>query len=146
MNLGNAIALAAELFRDTEDRGGEPYILHCLHVMNQFSDPELKIIAVLHDVIEDTDFELKTLEYFGYSPRVLQALDLLTHDPVMSYEDYITRIGYNEDATKAKLADLRHNMDITRLKKVNAKDLERLEKYHKAWVYLNSEIKLKNLK
>lgn len=146
MNLSNAIALASELFRDVKDRGGEPYILHCLHVMNQFSDPELKIIAVLHDIIEDTDFELDTLESFGYSSRVLQALDLLTHIPEMPYEDYIVRISYNADAIKVKLADLQHNMDITRLNKVNPKDLERLKKYHAAWVYLNSEIKLKDLK
>ena len=139
MNLSNAIALASELFRDVKDRGGEPYILHCLHVMNQFSDPELKIIGVLHDIIEDTDFELDTLESFGYSTRVLQALDLLTHIPGMPYEDYIIRISYNEDAIKVKLADLRHNMDITRLKKVNPKDLERLKKYHKAYVFLQSK-------
>lgn len=74
MNLSNAIALASELFRDVKDRGGEPYILHCLHVMNQFSDPELKIIGVLHDIIEDTDFELDTLESFGYSTRVYKHL------------------------------------------------------------------------
>ena len=136
MNLGNAIALASELFRDVKDRGGEPYILHCLHVMNQFSDTELQIIAVLHDVIEDTDLELDTLESFGYSSRILQALDLLTHNPEMSYENYIIRISKNKDAIKVKLADLSHNMDFTRLKKINDKDLQRLAKYHNAYVFL----------
>jgi len=138
--LGNAIALAATAFQNKTDKGGKPYILHCLHVMNKMKyegDEELMIVAVLHDLIEDTGYTFTDLEVMGYSDRVINLLVLLTHSKNISYETYIEQIKSNsEDAVKIKLQDLRHNSDITRIKGLREKDFARLAKYHKAYSYL----------
>lgn len=135
--LMEAIGIATYAHYNQFDRGGKPYILHPLHLMNQlFFDIELATIAVLHDVIEDSDWTLEDLREKGFSDRVRTALELLTHDPEDSYEGYIIKIGYNYDAIRVKRKDLEHNSDITRLKGVTEKDLERIEKYHKAFIYL----------
>jgi (p)ppGpp synthase/HD superfamily hydrolase len=137
--LGKAIALAAQSFENVKDKGGQPYILHCLRVMNNLhtDDEELKIIAVLHDVPEDTSIGLNTLQDLGFSFRVLSALDLLTHRKGVPYDDYIKAISFNADAIKVKLADLKDNSDITRLKGLTKKDFDRMEKYHRSYMYLS---------
>lgn len=141
--LGTAIKIAAEAFENVRDRGGKPYILHCLHVMNKLkyeSDEELMIIAVLHDLIEDTDWEDFDLLALGFSNRVVNALECLTHNEGESYDSYIHRVSCNTDAVKVKLQDLRHNSDITRIKGVRKKDIERIEKYHKAYQLLKDKL------
>lgn len=137
--LGKAIALASKAFENKTDKGGQPYILHCLRVMNNLhtDDEELKIIAVLHDVPEDTKIGIVELQDLGFSIRVIKALDLLTHDPNTPYDDYIKAISFNDDATKVKLADLKDNSDITRLKGLSKKDFDRMEKYHRSYIYLS---------
>jgi (p)ppGpp synthase/HD superfamily hydrolase len=138
--LGKAIALASKAFENTKDKGGQPYILHCLRVMNNLhtDDEELKIIAVLHDVCEDVNYlGISDLRILGYSERVLKALDLLTHRKEIPYDDYIKAISFNVDATKVKLADLKDNSDITRLKGLRKKDFDRMEKYHRSFTYLS---------
>ena len=141
--LGKAIALAAQSFEHVKDKGGQPYILHCLRVMNNLytEDEELKVIAVLHDWVEDV---FKTNPKRGlqllrkqYSERVVKALDLLTHRKEVPYDDYIKAISFNVDATKVKLADLKDNSDITRLKGLSKKDFDRMEKYHRSFIYLS---------
>ena len=138
-NLGTAISIAAQEFEGMTDRGGKPYILHCLHVMNKMkyeNDEELMIIAVLHDLVEDTEWSFNNLIDFGFSKRVVNALRDLTHIDGENYFDYINRIKTNPDAVKVKLQDLRHNSDITRIKGIRPKDIERIEKYHKAYLML----------
>jgi (p)ppGpp synthase/HD superfamily hydrolase len=141
--LDRAIALAADAFKGRFDKAGKPYILHCLAVMNQMppDDPELMSIAILHDVIEDTKYTLNDLEQQGFSRRIIQGVKCLTHDTSISYDDYIRIVATNPDAKKVKIADLRHNSDITRMKGLEAKDLERLEKYHRSYMYL-TKVKL----
>lgn len=139
--LAKAIAITSDVFKDTVDKGGHPYILHCLRVMNKVdqSDKELMTIAVLHDVLEDFPQEY-SIAYFanqGFSDRVITALALLTHNKIIPYEEYIKAIAHNEDARKVKLADLEDNSNITRLKGVGKKDFDRMEKYHKAYLYLS---------
>lgn len=137
--LAHAIALASDKFKDKYDKSGQPYILHCLHVMYKMpaDDPELRIIAVLHDLIEDTDVTIADLRELGYSDRVLVALTLLTHDLAVPYDDYIKDIARHDDARRVKLADLDHNSRVTRLKGLRKKDHDRLEKYCRAFVYLS---------
>ena len=91
--LAKAIALASRLFEGTTELGGNPYILHCIRVMNGVNqqDSELMQIAILHDVPEDTDVTIEVLRRMGYSERVLLALTLLNHESGVSYEDYIKR-------------------------------------------------------
>lgn len=137
-DLSDAIALAATAFKGKFDRGGNPYILHCLQVMQWVDqdDTELMQIAVLHDVIEDTDYTLDDLINMGYSHRVVKALSFLTHRCDLSYDDYISNMVYNIDAVQVKMADLRHNSDITRMKGLREKDLERVAKYHRSYMFL----------
>lgn len=139
MNLAIAIALTAEGFKNKTDKSGEPYILHCLRVMNNLhtKDKELQSIAVMHDVVEDgivTQYQLADL---GFSDRVLQAIYLLTHRKGEEYDNYIKQVAFNKDAILVKLADLKDNSDITRLKGLTKADLDRAEKYHRAYTYLS---------
>lgn len=138
--LGKAISLAASLFESTSDKSGEPYIMHCLRVMNAVdkNDPELQSIAVLHDVMEDWPVTPESLRELGFSHRVIRALILLTHDPKVDYDTYIHMMAHNLDAVAVKKADLIDNSNITRLKGLRKKDFDRLEKYHRAFVYLSN--------
>lgn len=137
--LGTAIALAAKVFDGKFDKGGSPYMLHCLQVMYWVdqSDSELMQIAVLHDVVEDSDLTINDLQQMGFSERVLKALECLTHHKQESYDNYIRRVATNADSIKVKLADLRHNSDITRMKGLREKDIKRLEKYHRSFNFLS---------
>lgn len=135
--LGLAIEIAADAHSEQLDKGGKPYILHPLHLMNQLMyDPELAQIAVMHDVIEDSNFTLVVLLSHGFSRRVRTALQLLTHSPEDSYLEYIVKVGTSLDAITVKRKDLEHNSCITRLKGVTDKDLARAKKYHLAFLYL----------
>jgi len=135
--LAAAIELATESHTGQFDKGGNPYILHPLHVMNKLMfDKGLAIIGVLHDVIEDTDISFAKLTSMGFSRRTCEALVLLTHRPDDSYDAYIKKIATSYDAIKVKRKDLEHNSDITRLKGLRDKDFRRLEKYCKAFHYL----------
>lgn len=135
--LNSAISLAGHVHADQYDKGGKPYILHPLHLMNQLMfDPVLAAIAVLHDVIEDSNYDINYFIAWDYDRRLIDALILLTHEPEDSYERYIEKIVLNYDAIRVKRKDLQHNSDITRLKGVTGKDLKRMEKYHKAFLYL----------
>lgn len=138
--LASAIQIAASVHEKQFDKGGKPYILHPLHLMNQLLfDTQLATIAVLHDVIEDSDgaVTLESLKHEGFSQRVLNAIELLTHRKGSDYlQDYIKGICTNYDAIRVKRKDLEHNANITRLKGIRAKDLARIEKYHKAFFML----------
>lgn len=136
--LGRAISIAAEAFKDKLDKSGEPYILHCLRVMNKQTTVTRQIIAVLHDVVEDTHWDFDDLTRKGFNTAVVLPLKLLTYDhTVKTYEEYIAEISTNDDARAIKLADLEDNSQITRLKGLTKADFARIEKYHKAYVYLS---------
>jgi len=135
--LANAISIATNAHHDQYDRGGKPYILHPLYLMSQcLFDLELATIAVLHDVVEDSELTLDSLIIQGFSPRVTKALALLTHESHDDYFTYINNMKDNYDAIRVKRKDLEHNSDITRLKGVTSKDLLRMAKYHKAFIIL----------
>ena len=139
--LGKAIALAAELFDGVYDKGGQPYILHCLAVMYGLPDvvdDETRQIAVLHDIFEDTKATPDMLRELGFSERVISGILVLTHRSGESYSDYISRVSVFFETVLVKLSDLQHNSDITRLKGVTEKDLKRIEKYHRAFKYLSA--------
>lgn len=137
--LGKAIALAALAFKDKKDNGGQPYILHCIRVMQSMpeKDEELRCIAILHDVLEDCpEITVLTLISEGFSSRIIEGVKALTHDKSVSYEDYINMLYFNQDARRVKLADLEDNSRITRMKDLRKKDFLRIEKYFKAYKYL----------
>lgn len=135
--LARAIYIATKAHKNQFDKGGKPYILHPLHLMGQLMfDTQLATIAVLHDVVEDSRYTFEELRSMGFSHRVMAAITLLTHTENESYDEYIYNITTNYDAIRVKRKDLEHNSDITRLKGVRPKDLERLEKYHNAFIQL----------
>ena len=135
--LSKAVNIAAHAHVAQFDKGGKPYILHPIHLMSQLLfDTQLATIAVLHDVVEDSNWTLADLKREGMSARVISALMCLTHEKGQSYEDYIEGICTNYDAIRVKRKDLEHNSEITRLKGVGPKDIARMEKYHKAFVRL----------
>jgi len=135
--LSKAILIAAQAHDGQYDKRGKPYILHPLHLMSQLMfDIQLATIAVLHDVVEDSEVTITDLYGYGFSYRVLYAVELLTHTSNESYNEYIEKIAGNYDAIRVKRKDLEHNSDITRLKGVTDKDLKRMEKYHKAFTDL----------
>lgn len=142
--LAKALSMAAQAFENTLDKGGQPYFLHCLRVMHGCGseDEDVLCAAVLHDYVEDApnneEAERRLVECTSLSRRVLTLVAVLTHDSGMaSYDDYIKLISHDRDATKIKLADLVDNSNITRLKGLRKKDLDRIEKYHRAYTYLS---------
>lgn len=142
--LSLAIKIAAEYHINQKDKGGNPYILHPLKVMHYLKteDFQLMAIAALHDVVEDTDLELSDLVLMGFSNRVKDGVLLLTKRKGQSPEEYFTGIANSYDATRVKLADLRHNTDVRRLKGISEKDLLRIAKYHDMYLRLTEAKKL----
>ncbi len=136
--LDTALAIVASEFEGKFDKGGYPYMMHCLHVMYQMdqTDEDLMVIAVMHDLIEDTPWVSAQLVQRGFSSRVVTALMALTHAKSEPYMDYIKRVATNSDARLVKLADLQHNSMLTRLRGLTKKDHDRMEKYCTAYTYL----------
>lgn len=130
--LEKAILIATNAHKGQLDKGGSPYILHPLRLMFAMHNETEKICAVLHDVIEDTEITLDHLRNEGFSEEVLSALDALTRRSTETYDEFIRRIIKNKIASNIKLADLRDNMDLSRISNPTQKDYERIEKYRKA--------------
>ena len=109
-----------------------PYVFHPFHLAEQMETEETTIVALLHDVVEDTDYTLENLREMGFGETVVKALSLLTHDDAVEYMDYVLAIKDNPIAKAVKLADLRHNSDLSRLDVIDEKARTRREKYLKA--------------
>ena len=139
-----AVLLASLSHLGQRDKGGRSYILHPLRIAFRLrtADEELMSIAVLHDAIEDsTEMSVNRLRNEGFSERVITALELLTHDPKVDYDDYIDAMRFNVDALRVKREDLRDNSDITRLKGLREKDFQRMEKYIRAFTKIDGYLK-----
>lgn len=134
-----ALKLCFNAHKDQLDKSGLPYVFHPFHLADQMNDENTTIVALLHDIVEDTDYTLKDLCEMGFNEEVLGAIELMTHGDDVPYMDYVAKIKENPIAKKVKLADLRHNSDITRLDTITQKDLDRAEKYKKAILLLESE-------
>ena len=137
--LERAIAIAATAHAGQMNKDGGPYILHPVRVMMRGDSPEAQMAGILHDVVEDTDWTLERLREEGFPETVLEAVDALTHREGEEYFDYVARAGANAVARRVKLADLEDNMNVMRLAEVRDKDLERVRKYHKAWMLLRTQ-------
>ena len=127
-----AMMIAFQAHKNQTDKSGMPYIYHPVHLAEQMKDEETTCVALLHDVVEDTDWTLDELREQGFDARIIEALKLMTHADGVPYMEYVTQIKPNPIAREVKLADLRHNSDLTRLNEVNEKALARVEKYKKA--------------
>ena len=136
--LNKMLVLVTNKFDGIFDRGGQPYVLHCLKVMHYLKcdDEELQCIALGHDLVEDTDVTYQLLRDMGFSDRVITGIRAMTKVPGETNEEYLERIKACPDAVRVKLADLRHNSDIRRLKGVTEKDIKRIAKYHSMYMEL----------
>lgn len=140
--LDKALLIATNAHHGQFDKGGNPYILHPLKVMHYLktNDEELQCMALLHDVVEDTNTTYVDLRAAGISERVIDALKCLTKQRGQTLGEYKEAVFSNRDAMLVKMADLRHNSDIRRLKGVTDKDLERMAKYQRFYLEIQAKL------
>ena len=127
-----AIKLCFDAHKDQTDKSGLPYVFHPFHLAEQMQDENTTIVALLHDVAEDTDVTLEKIREYGFGEEVMTALALLTHADDVPYMEFVRAIKPNPIARAVKLADLKHNSDLSRLDEVTEKALLRREKYLQA--------------
>ena len=127
-----AMKLCFKAHKDQVDKSGLPYVFHPFHLAEQMQDEATTVTALLHDVVEDSDYTLQELIDMGFPKEVTDAIALMTHDDAVPYLDYVRNLKDNPVARAVKLADLKHNSDLSRLDVINEKALKRVEKYHKA--------------
>ena len=127
-----ALIFCYEAHRNQFDKGGMPYVFHPVHLAEQMTTEAETIAALLHDTVEDTEWTLEDLQNMGFPQEALNAVRLMTHDPSVPYLDYVAALRANPTARAVKLADLKHNSDLSRLDSVDAAALERVKKYAQA--------------
>ena len=127
-----ALKLCFEAHKEQTDKSGMPYVFHPFHLAEQMSTEETTIVALLHDLVEDTDYTIDDLSAMGFTKEVTDAIALMTHADDVEYMDYVREIKKNPIAKAVKIADLTHNSDLSRLDCVDEKALKRREKYLKA--------------
>lgn len=137
--LESAIRIAVTAHAGQLDKAGMPYILHPLYIMNQMDFIEDMIVAVLHDVVEDTNISFDCLIAQGIPDYLVADLKLLTHDKDVDYVEYINNIKRSPRATRVKLADMRHNSDLWRMHDIEEKHLKMIKKYHQAMKILKGD-------
>ena len=142
-DLDEALNLVANHFRGITDKSGSPYVLHCIRAMMTVESLDAKMVAVMHDLIEDTPMTLAQLRTKGFSEQVVNGVDLVTHKDDVSYPDYIVAIKKNSIATEVKLADLKDNTSLNRTlyrEKSSAKDCARIQRYLLSYQFLTEAI------
>ena len=134
MNLAKAIEIAASAHSEQKDKGGSPYILHPIRVMMSLNTEEEKIVGVLHDVVEDSeDWDFDRLREEGFAEDIISALMSVTkQSDAENYEAFIERAGRNQIGRNVKIADIKDNLDVTRIGPLKEKDLLRINKYKNA--------------
>lgn len=132
-----AMNIAYNAHMNQFDKAGVPYIYHPTHLAEQMDTETECIVALLHDVVEDTEVTFQELEK-DFSKEVIESIRLLTHGDDVNYMEYIKELSQNPIAKKVKIADLLHNSDETRLEKITIKDVARREKYKKALEFLQN--------
>ena len=135
-----AIQLALDAHRGQYDKGGLPYATHPLHVAESMETEDECVVALLHDVLEDTEMRVMDLLQWGITERQIKTLKLLCHDESVPYLEYIQKLRTDPIAVKVKIADLRHNADLTRLAEATEEDWKRVEKYKQALQLLQADI------
>ena len=139
MNLERAIEIAQEAHKGVKDKGGHDYINHPIRVMHAMSNDQEKIVAILHDVVEDSDWTFERLKEEGFEDSVIESLRCVTkYSEEEDYQEFIKRATTNKIATKVKMADIEDNLDLSRLGTLTEKDLTRIKKYKKALKYLKA--------
>ena len=133
MNIERAIQIAVAAHAGIKDKGGKPYILHPIKVMMRLETEEEQIVAILHDVVEDTDWTFAALLNEGFSEKIIEAIESVTkHSEEENYNDFIQRPLANDIGRRVKIADLLENLDLTPIGELSSSDIKRINKYKKA--------------
>ena len=133
-----AIAIAAAAHEGQLDKAGAPYVFHPLRLMMRMATIEERIVAVLHDVVEDSAITFEDLEKEGFSTAVLEALESVTRRPSENYDKFVLRAAANPIGRRVKLVDLEDNCDLSRISAPTEKDYARIEKYRRAIAIINA--------
>ncbi len=141
-----ALIISFNAHKDQFDKSGIPYVYHPFHLAERMDDEYTTCVALLHDVVEDTEMSLDDLKSQGFPDKVIEALSLMTHDDSIEYLDYIRALKDNALARKVKLADLAHNSDLSRLEIVDEKAIQRVKKYKQAILILERAEKQSKIK
>lgn len=133
MNLDKAHELVIKYFGNKKDKGGNPYIWHLEYVSSKGRNEEEKIIGLLHDILEDTILEERDLIKAGFNEKIIKIIKILTRNKKIPYDEYIDSIikSGNKVALYIKKTDMEHNMDLSRIKNITEKDIERIEEKYK---------------
>lgn len=135
-----AMNIAYAAHHGQRDKGGAPYIFHPYHLAEQMETEAEVTAALLHDVVEDTEWTFEGLRAAGITQEVVEILKFLTHPKDEPYMDYIHRVLKNPTARKIKLADIRHNSDMTRLDAQDDRKREYFQnKYREATCLLEAD-------
>ncbi|MFJ8528390.1 hypothetical protein [Bacillus sp. NPDC094106] len=135
--LKKAIQIAYEAHKEQMDKGGNPYILHPLHVMNQLETIDEKIVGVLHDTKEDAGLTDEFFRSEGFPERIIQGIDSVTRRPGETYMEFIKRSSEDELGRKVKKEDILHNMDLSRISVITEKHISLQKRYKKGLDFLN---------
>ena len=128
-----ALQIAMRAHEGQKDKAGQDYVMHPIRVAERCDDPRAKVVALLHDTIEDTDVTADYLREEGFTEEIVEAVLAVTRREGEDYEAFVRRAAQNELGRMVKLADLEDNMDIRRLPELTDRDVERLRKYLRAW-------------
>lgn len=142
-SLDDAIEFAVDRFRGVRDKDDQPYVLHLLRVMHQCQSDDAKIVALLHDIVEDTEVSLSMLQNLGFAERIVDAIACLTHHNSETYEDYVVGLSTDPIAVECKIADLKDNYRIERVafrEGAEHEDLARLQRYILSYRFLTKSI------
>ncbi|GIZ15507.1 phosphohydrolase [Capnocytophaga catalasegens] len=137
--INKALNIAIEAHKGQTDKAGMPYIFHLLRVSEKGQTETEKICGLLHDIVEDTEWTFDKLKQEGFSDKIVSVIKCITKRNGEIYMDFIKRVSKNPIATRIKINDLEDNMDIKRLSFLTEKDLERLNKYIRAYHFLKSK-------
>lgn len=140
-NVKKALEVCFSAHKNQSDLSGKPYVFHPVHLAEQMETENEICTALLHDVVEDSDYTVEDLHDMGFPAEVVEAVRLLTHDPEIPYMEYIHALKENPLARKVKLADLCHNSDTKRRPPVTERDFKRLAKYREALDVLENQFR-----
>lgn len=132
----HALRIAIRAHEGQQDKSGREYVMHPIRVAERCKDTRAKIVALLHDTIEDTDVTIEYLRKEGFPEEIIDAVLSVTKQEGENYEDFVRRAAKNAIGKEVKIADLEDNMDIRRLIEIKEEDVARLRKYLSAWQYL----------
>jgi len=141
--LDDALALVIAKFHGITDKAGQPYILHCLRVMLSVSGSSTQQVAVMHDLVEDTDVTIDDLRTLKFADEVVDAVQLVTHVGTDSYADYVVRLNANELARQVKISDLHDNYSLRRVAyrdQYDDEDARRIQRYVLSYQFLTDVI------